>query len=285
MMNNQNQQNNFERRNESQIIRKDGRGVIFEVMDNSFNIEKVVMNFQKYDKDAPAGQKVQDRITIYMDFAQVLRMANDFAVTGRGFQRMRAEKAEADKNGQNYWGIQLSMGGTSTVSLARQNRSRADGKPEFRALSIMPSYKGNGIALSAISGPGKVTQTGGYASDGAPDSRVQLALSIDDWIEVLLITKASIEAYLGYKYATVYPRVQEERRQYAQQRQQNNQAQQNNQGYQQRSNQGYQQTNNPTPVNQGYQAIPSEATFDIDDNLDAFGQGPMGASSGDPVPF
>lgn len=261
----ENNQNIYDLRAKSQIIRKDGKGVIFEVMDTSFNIEKVLFNFQKYDKDAPAGQKVQDRISMYMDFAQVLRLANDFALTGRGYQKMQAEKKQAEQGGGKYWGTQIAMGGTSTASLARQNRSRKDGKPEFRALSIMPSYKNNAIALSAVSGPGKVTSTGGYAPDGTPDSKVQLALSIDDWMEVLLITKAAIEAYLSYKYSTLYPKVQEERRQFSQQNR---------------------QTQAPVQTQQNIGYKPIETSFAHEDSMNDFIDGPMGVSSNDAgIPF
>ena len=276
---NNNQQNNYELRAKSQIVRKDGKEVIFEVMDNGFSIDRVTLNFQKYDKNAPAGQKVKDRISIYIGFPQMLRIINDFAVTGRGYQRLRAEQAEAQKNGQRYWGFQIAMGGTSAEALSRQNRTRQDGKPEFRSLSVMPSYKGNGIALSASSGPGKVTQTGGYTSDGKPDATIQLALSYDDFLEVLLITKAAIEAYLSYKYATEYPKIQEEYRQLGRQRynNQNNNYQQNQQN---RNN--YQQVSQPQnqPVNP-----PTPPAADYNDFVDAFDGGPMGASSGNPIVY
>ena len=184
----------------AQIIRKDGKDVIFEVLDYAFPIGKVAFNFAKYNKDAPAGQRMQGKVTIFMDFGETLKFVNDFTNTGNGVKRMLAEQKQAKEQGKNFWGTLLSLGGTSVEGLARQGRPRPDNKPEVRLLRIMPSYKGNGYALSAASGPGKVSATGGFTPDGKQDLMIQFAISYEDFAEVLLLTKASIEAYLASRY-------------------------------------------------------------------------------------
>lgn len=269
-----NKQRNIERMQEAQIIRKDGKGVIFEVMDNSFPIGKVVMNFQKYDENAPAGSKVQSRISIYMDFASFLKMANDFAITGNGPRRMFGEQKAAQQAGQRYYGMQVSMGGTSAAGLQKQNRQRADGKAEFRSLSIAPSTKANSYALFASSGAGKVSSTGGFVMDGAPDTRIIFPITTSDWAEVLLLTKASIEAYLSYKYAKRFEVLDREREEYFA-------GLNNNRAYNNQSQNNYR--NNQAPQNKqvAQQAYNQAPDAFVDENLDAFGGGSIGASSSD----
>lgn len=188
-------------KNESQIVRKDGLGVIFEVLDYAFPIGKVVINFQKYDKNGTAGNKVLDRVSIFLDFASFIRLANDFTVTNNGPKRIKFEMDKAKSEGKQYYGTQLAIGGSSVQQLQKQKRERPDGNPEYRILKIMPSNKGNGYAISASAGPAKVTNTGGFAPIGKPDSMVQLAISYDDWTEVMLIVKSHIDAYLAAKYS------------------------------------------------------------------------------------
>ena len=300
-MERRNEQQNYERLQEAQIIRKDGNGIIFEVMDTSFNIGKVLLNFQKYDKNAPAGQKVQSRISIYLDFEALLRIAHDFTVTGNGPKRMAREKAAKEEKGEQYFATQIAMGGTGAAGLARQNRSRPDGKPEFRALSIGFSNKAGHYMLQAISGAGRQVQTGGFVMDGRPDNTVTLALSYADWAEVLLLTKASIEAFLAYKYAKRFkvldaeyaarakqaraPQQEPRAQQYQQPAQQ---YQQPAQQYQQPAQQQYQQAPQQAAQPQGYDNqydYPSQTSldvrqpnFDIGNDFEVDG---VGASSSD----
>lgn len=187
--------------NDAQIIRKDGKDVIFEVLSTGFGIEKAVINIQKYNKEAQAGSKVIGKVQIYVDFATFLRLVNDFARTNAGYDRLEKEGAEAAKQNKKYYGFALVSGGTPATRLAQQNRSRPDGKDEARSLIITKSSKEGSILLTGLSGPGKTSPTGGIIMDGAPDTRVSIALTIDDWKEVLLSVEAHINGCITYKIA------------------------------------------------------------------------------------
>lgn len=190
--------------NDAQIIRKDGRNTIFEVMNTPFGIEKVLVNFQKYDPTRPAGQKVTEKVGIYIGFAEWLRLTQEFAKSTVGFQKLELAEKKAKTEGKPFYGLTIAMGGTSYESMKRRGRERADGLPEYRALSIEKSSKINGYLLKAISGPGKKTATGGFMMSGKPDITIQIPLFFPDFSEVLLYTEKSIQAYLSYRYGKMF---------------------------------------------------------------------------------
>lgn len=186
--------------NHNQIIRKDGYNTILELSDSSFEIGKVLVNLQKYDPNKPQGQKVDSRIMIYLDFATVLRFANNLTNPNDLREAFKKAMDDAKKEEKQFYGIQLALGGSSAATLQKQNRQRPDGKAEYRTLTINLSNKPGHILLVAASGPAMTTKTGAFAPAGKPDSTVQMAITIENFAEIWLTAKAHIEAYLAYKY-------------------------------------------------------------------------------------
>ena len=197
--NNQNRQNTFDKEEyqKHQIIRKDNAnktiGTILEVMDNSFLIGKVIVNFQTYNKNGQAGNKMNDKISVYIDFAEFLQLTADFCYNGWAHNEVM----------NNQYGYQLKMGGTSAARLAAQGRPRPDGNSEYRYMKVVKSSKGpNYYYINAESGPAQTGPTGGIAKikGSKPDAQIGILLSHQDFMEILMVTSFNIQAYLNSKY-------------------------------------------------------------------------------------
>lgn len=188
--------------NANQIIRKDGNSCFVEVLRNSFEIDRVLMKFVKYDLTKQAGNKITNEIDIYMTFEKFLRICYDILdsqslIKGIMLDKQKAQK-EAEPGKPAYPKPRvLTQGGTSAESLKQKGKSRPDGMSEARVLKIFAGDK-LPIILQAESGAGKADSKGlivpqyGYK----PENKVVIPMTVDDTKELFLFVRAEIQAYL-----------------------------------------------------------------------------------------
>ena len=95
-----------------------------------------------------------------------------------------------------------SLGGTSAEKLRAQNRSRPDGKSLSRTMRINIGNKSD-LLLVAASGPGETTEKGLIVPrfGNKPENHITVSMSLDNFGELLLITKTHYEAWLSAWYA------------------------------------------------------------------------------------
>ena len=95
-----------------------------------------------------------------------------------------------------------SLGGTSADKLKQQNRSRSDGKSLSRTLQVLTGNKSD-LILVADSGPGETTEKGLIVPKfgNKPENHITVSMSLDNFGELLLITKTHYEAWLSAWYA------------------------------------------------------------------------------------
>jgi len=183
-------QNNQEKKDyeDFQIIRLDGRDKFVESLSRAFDINKVVLNFIHYDDKRKAGERIQQQVTIYVDFSKFRRFAQDM-LSGRYAQLAKANKP-----------IFSDLTGTPAEKLKQYGRERKDGKAESRKLSLAPSAKG--FFITGESGPGEKTETGMIKPAGKTESRVSIPIDGDQAKELVLSTIAAMDAYETAKETT-----------------------------------------------------------------------------------
>jgi len=172
-----------------QIIRIDGKSKFVEVLNRSFNIGKVILNFVEYDEKKTAGDRIVAQIPIYMNFSEFRVFAQDM-LSGR-----YSKLAEAKQNP-----IVQYLKGTSEERLKAQNRERPDGKAESRKFTLSPSAKG--FFFTAELGPGESTETGMIKPVGKPEKKVSIPLDGQQAKELVLTTLAAMDAYETAKIVT-----------------------------------------------------------------------------------
>ena len=93
------------------------------------------------------------------------------------------------------------MGGTSAEKLAKQGRSRPDGKSISRIVKIVPGSKYD-LLFVADSGSGETTEKGLIVPKfgNKPENHMAVSMSFDAFGELLLITKAHYQAWLTSAY-------------------------------------------------------------------------------------
>lgn len=192
--------------NPNQIIRKDGNNCFVEVLRNSFEINRVLMKFVKYDLSREAGNKITAEIDIYMTFEKFLRLCYDILDSQSLIKAIFTDKQKAAQetatSGKKVYPKQriIAQGGTSADSLKQKGKSRPDGMGESRVLKIFAGDK-LPIILQAESGAGEADSKGliipryGYN----PEQKVMMALTTDDAKELFLLVRAEIQAYLTAK--------------------------------------------------------------------------------------
>lgn len=168
-----------------QIIRLDGKDKFVEILDTSFEIGKVIINFLEYDVKKQSGDRIKSNVKIYMDFAKFRLFANDI-LTGRF-------AALAQKKELNY----LDLTGTSVERLKAQGRERPDGKAESRKLSLSPASKG--FFFNAEKGPGEATETGLIKPAGKIEEKVSILITGDQSKQLALMTLAQMDAFISAK--------------------------------------------------------------------------------------
>ena len=142
-----------------------GKNTRLELKNSMFDKGKLAILLQKFDDN----NKQTAVITTYMDLPKALVMANDI-LSGRF-----AKKAG---DGSQIVTVFKDMGGRPA-----EKANRADGKALYREFDIQ---KGRLWMFKGTSGPGKVTETGGFAPDGTPEIQVTVGMD-DDTIKAIAI--------------------------------------------------------------------------------------------------
>ena len=186
-----------EERNQYQISRKDAKNSFVESLSDSFGIGKVHFNFASYDLNKPAGQRQTGMVSIYIDVDEFLELCRKLTC-GELRYLVQSQKSAASPKTALY----QSLGGTSAEKLKAQNRSRSDGKSLSRTLQILTGNKTD-LLLVADSGPGETTEKGLIVPKfgNKPENHITVSMSLDNFGELLLITKTHYEAWLSAWYA------------------------------------------------------------------------------------
>ena len=186
-----------EERNQYQISRKDAKNSFVESLSDAFSIGKVHFNFASYDLNKPAGQRQTGMVSIYIDVDEFLELCRKL-ICGELRYMVQSQKSAASPKTALY----QSLGGTSADKLKQQNRSRSDGKSLSRTLQVLTGNKSD-LILVADSGPGETTEKGLIVPKfgNKPENHITVSMSLDNFGELLLITKTHYEAWLSAWYA------------------------------------------------------------------------------------
>ena len=188
-------ENSIEDLNRWQIIRKDARSSFVETKSDRFGINKVHLEFSKYDVNQPVGQRQTDHIHIYIDVPEFMHLAHE-ALTGALHIRAKQQR-ESGSNKPLY----EHMGGTSAERLAFYGRTRADRKSLSRIVKLIMGEKVDYLFV-ADSGPGETDAKGLIVPKfgKSPENHVSVGLSWKSLNEMLLITRTHYEAWLAAQY-------------------------------------------------------------------------------------
>lgn len=208
-----------------QITRVDSLDSFVEVLNDKFHSDKIVFNFQKYDKNN--GNKTVSKVTFWMqldDFLAIYKQMNVYVHKCKDV-RLKAQ-AEANSTGKTVYPTLLCdlYAGSSASSLQKFNNARPDGMAESRKFSIVPSgvkpENNNGkqqfqnnkinsvttdIVLTAEKGPGIEDKNGliqpnyGKVINGKytqAEEIIRVPMSYDKFIALFERTYMNYQAYL-----------------------------------------------------------------------------------------
>ncbi|OAA87796.1 hypothetical protein [Clostridium ljungdahlii] len=185
--------------NINQILRIDGKNVFLEVMNNAFQINKVQINFVKYDLKLEKNSRQLINISLYIDIDKILILANDI-LSGRLAALAKQANNIKEKSGYKYCKeIYADIGGVSAVKLKERGKERPDGKCLFRRFKITPGDKVNWIFSGEI-GAGEESETGLIIPQDKPEEIVRVPLNDEDLKKFALVLKSHIQAYLTSLY-------------------------------------------------------------------------------------
>lgn len=180
-------------RKAERICRKDGKNCFVEMLDSSFPIDKIQMDFISYDVNAAAGSRQTANIGIYLDADKFLGLVNKVRTSGKEYTKYCNDHPEFKKP------LFEQMGGVSAKSLKARGKERPDGMGISRVFTISASKKG--YFLTAKSGPGQEDEKGLIVPKyKEPEQRVSIALDHDTLMELLSIGEARYNAYLAAQY-------------------------------------------------------------------------------------
>lgn len=185
--------------NPERIIKISGRSQFVEVTSSSFSINQVVLSFMNYDAKKTSGNKITAEVKIYMEFNEFLALSYQLLESKKLLQTIKNEQTQAESKGGRYFGYMLSMGGTPKSGLARQGRSRPDGKDESRRLKLMYGDKYPFI-LRAEAGPGKQEYGKLIKPDGKTDAYVSISMTQEDFIKFFYTISEHIKYYMTAMY-------------------------------------------------------------------------------------
>ena len=182
-------------RNRYQIVRKDARGCFVESLSDGFIFGRIHMTFATYDLSLPAGKRQTNRVDIYLPADEFLDLCCKLS---SGELRFLVQNRK--KNGDNS-PLYESLGGTSAEKLAQHKRKRKDGKSLSRTFQIICG-KSTDFLLIAESGPGETNKTGLIVPKfgKTPENHVAVAMTLETFSELMLITKAHFDAWLAAWY-------------------------------------------------------------------------------------
>ena len=160
----------------------------------SFSIGKIHLTFAKYDLNRPKGQRQTSNIQIYLSADEFLELHRRLAC---GELRFQWQKKKENKDQTPLFS---QLGGVSAEKLAKQGRSRKDGKSLSRTIELMISDKG--LMLIAKSGPGETTATGLIVPKfgNKPENHVVVSMDFELFSKFILITHAHYQAWLTSWY-------------------------------------------------------------------------------------
>lgn len=183
--------------NNNQITRKDAKNCFVESLNDSFSIGKIHFAFATYDVSKPVGQRQTNNIHIYIDVDEFLELCRK--VEFGEFKYIMNQKKQAKDNTPIY----ETLGGTSAETLAKRNKSRADGKSLSRTAKLIIGEKKD-LLFVADSGPGEADAKGLIVPKfgGRPENHVQIPMTFSSFSELMLITKVHYQAWLSAKYAS-----------------------------------------------------------------------------------
>jgi len=192
-----NTNNTYEKKSIEQIVKVSTNNSFVEVLDSAFEIGKVMLRFAEYDLNKPKGERFTKEILIYMDIDEFECLAHN--IKFRFIDRDAAKAREMQKQGGYRFcrEIYTDLGGTTVEKLARQNRSRADNKPESRQFKIVPGDKYPWM-FQAESGAGKMLETGLIAPDGKPDTTIRIPMSDKDFRKLAIAVDNEIQSWKVY---------------------------------------------------------------------------------------
>lgn len=181
----------------SQIVREDAKNSFVEAMADAFEIDKLRLNFIKYDTTKVTGQKQTANIPIYLDINEADAIMENI-LNGHYASLIKAQKIKKDNNEiSNFAPIAEFYGGVSAKNLASRGQSRPDGKALSRILSVEVSISpSNMLVLSAQSGPGIENKTGGITPDYKTGgfTKVSIPLSQQAAFRLALAIKRALQA-------------------------------------------------------------------------------------------
>lgn len=184
----------YSKKNPQQLLKVSGKDTFVEVLNNGFEIGKVMINFAKYDENKPQGERMTDNVTIYMDMDKALLLAKDI-LSGKIAALAEKEKA----GGKKYPGaIFTEMGGTSAAALANKGKSRPDGGSESRQFKIQPGSKVP-FMLVGERGRGEENATGLIVPKSS-EVKVMVPFSVDDLKIFAIVVESHINAYRVARY-------------------------------------------------------------------------------------
>lgn len=144
--------------------------VVTNVYMDAFPIEKVRFQNAQYE--------TKTSLDVYLDFSQVALLATD-AASGRLVKQLEATPDHK---------LTIQMAGTA-------KSKNYNGQPESRILSL--GMAGDKIFVNMSAGPGKLSSTGAIMPNGAPDRKVSVGMTIDDFRRMMVYTHDCVNAYLA----------------------------------------------------------------------------------------
>ena len=169
--------------NENQIIRKDAKNCFVESLNDTYGIGKIHLNFAAYNMDRPEGKRQTDSVHIYLAADEFLELCRKLCC-GELRYMIQMKKKNGDKTP-----IYQSLGGTQAEKLSRMNRRRQDGMSLSRTFQLYAGIKSD-LLLVAESGTGSVTEKA-------------VAMTLENFSGLLLVTKEHYSAWLTVKYAVL----------------------------------------------------------------------------------
>lgn len=182
-------------RNNYQVARKDAKNCFVESLNDAFPIGRVHFAFASYDVNRPAGQRQTNHIHIYIAVDEFLELCRKLEC-GELKHVLQTKKKTGDTKP-----LYQCLGGTSADRLAKQGRSRPDGKGLSRVAQLIPANKGDFLFI-ADSGPGETDAKGLIVPQfgNKPENHVAVNLSFESLSELLLMTKMHYQMWLASQY-------------------------------------------------------------------------------------
>lgn len=163
------EENKFEK---YKICKRSTSKVVCNVYLDAFKLNKV--RFQN------ASYKEKTSVECYLEFETIALLATD-AASGRLIRKLDELAAEKKQ-------MQVAIGGS-------KSSKTYNGKPESRIMTF--GKTGDTIFVNISRGKGKLGDKGQIMPDGAPDAKIGVSMSVDDFRSMLIFTHDYVNAYLS----------------------------------------------------------------------------------------